>query len=66
MTAKKYKNFDNFVNSMSSKEIEIFIISHKTKYPFLGKKLIFIILQIFGLKNINNKIKKKIYILRLR
>jgi len=60
MTAKKYKNFDNFVNCMSSKSIEIFIISHKTKYPFLGKKTnLHNSANLWIKKNVNNKIKKK-------
>lgn len=60
MTAKKYKNFDNFVNCMSSKAIEIFIVSHKTKYPFLGKKIdLHNSANLWIKKNIKNKIKKK-------
>jgi len=60
MTAKKYKNFDSFVKYMSGKGIEIFIISHKTKYPFLGKKTdLHNSANLWIKKNINNKIKKK-------
>ena len=64
MNAKKYKNFMNFIYYMSNKSIEIFIISHKTKYPFLGKKTNLHNSANFWIeKNLNNKIKKKkIYI----
>lgn len=36
--AKPYKNFKKIINSLSEDKYEKFIISHKTKFPYLGRK----------------------------
>ena len=34
-----FENFKNFLNFANSKKLKVIIISHKTKYPIIGKKI---------------------------
>jgi len=37
--AKPYKNIDSFLEYLINKKYNFFIVSHKTKYPFIGEKI---------------------------
>ena len=52
-----YNGFKKFYNSLVLENIEIIIISHKTKYPIIGKK---VNLKSAALNFINTKLKKKL------
>jgi hypothetical protein len=57
--AKVFENFDNFLKFSKNNNISIIIISHKTKYPYIGKK---INLQNYALKFLKKKLKNFKYI----
>ena len=60
LAAKRYKYFTKFLDYINSKKISVYIISHKTKYPYLGKKInLHNSAKLWIAKNLKNKIDQK-------
>ena len=63
INAEIYCNFINFLNFTKKNNIEVAIISHKTKYPYIGKKVDLhkSAKKFLKKKLVNYKYKKEIY-----